>query len=240
MHESDVFDFMDRCNSFASPGPLLDELLGIAKQFGFNHLILSGVPIGGQKLAPMVELNGWPGGWFDRYVEQEYAAIDGVCRFSAEATKPFYWKDVPKPLADTEGSIRVANEATEFGICSGFAVPFLSFNHWQSVVSFASPSRDCSLPGRETAQLVSVATFAGAAVEALVCPQPELGPRLSEREKEILLWAAGGKTSSEVGEILGIAERTAKKHAANAREKLGVATTIQAVVEAIRRRIIHP
>lgn len=37
-----------------------------------------------------------------------------------------------------------------------------------------------------------------------------------------------------------IAERTVKLHSTWAREAFGVATTTQAVVEAVRRRLIHP
>ena len=140
-------------------------------------------------------------------------------------------------LSGTLGSLLIAGEAAEFGIRSGFAVPFLSFHHWQSVASFASPARDCSLSERERVQLVTIATFAGAAIETVGAPAPEKSP-LSARETEVLAWLANGKTSWEVGEILGIAEITVKKHARTIRERLGVATTVQAVVEAMRRRII--
>jgi LuxR family quorum sensing-dependent transcriptional regulator len=239
MLDSEAFAFMERCESYNSPQPLLDDLLQMASDFGFSHLILSGVPMGGQQLAAMVELNGWPEGWFERYSEQDYAAIDGVCRHSAATTRPFYWHDVPPELSETEGSRRVSKEAREFGIRSGFAVPFLSLQHWQSVVSFASGYDDCLMSDRERSQLVSMATFAGAAVEAMVSPS-DLTVRLTEREKEVLLWVAGGKTCYEIGEILGIAEVTVKKHTHNAREKLGVATTIQAVVQATRMRAISP
>ncbi|WP_292665020.1 hypothetical protein [Mesorhizobium sp.] len=45
------------------------------------------MPLSGQKLAPMVELNGWPAGWFERYVEAEHAAVDGVCIYSAKTVR---------------------------------------------------------------------------------------------------------------------------------------------------------
>jgi len=240
MIDADVFAFLERCNVYDSAGPLLDDLLRMAGNFGFNHLILSGVPMGGQRLAPMVELMGWPAGWFDRYCERAYAGVDGVCIHSGQTTRPFYWHDVPGRLADTEGSRRVADEATEFGIRSGFAVPFLSLNHWQSVVSFASPSNDCTMSDREKAQLVTMATMAGATVEALVYPEEDRPTLLTDREREVLLWVAAGKTQSEIGEILGIAEVTVKKHVTSAKGKLNVATAVQAVIQAARLRLIHP
>ena len=55
---------------------------------------------------------------------------------------------------------------------------------------------------------------------------------LSRREVECLQWLASGKTLFEAAQILGISERTIRFHISNARERLGVATTVQAIVTA--------
>ncbi|MEL7540451.1 MAG: LuxR C-terminal-related transcriptional regulator [Pseudomonadota bacterium] len=57
-------------------------------------------------------------------------------------------------------------------------------------------------------------------------------PALSRREVECLHWLASGKTLTEAATILGISERTLRFHIANARERLGVSTTVQAIVAA--------
>lgn len=61
---------------------------------------------------------------------------------------------------------------------------------------------------------------------------PSLNSPLSRREIECLQWLAVGKTISEAACILGISERTLRFHVTNARERLGVSTTMQAVVAA--------
>jgi len=63
---------------------------------------------------------------------------------------------------------------------------------------------------------------------------------LSEREIETLLWSARGKTSAEIATILGLSKRTVDFHIDNAREKLGVATRIEAVVKAASSGLIKP
>ena len=63
---------------------------------------------------------------------------------------------------------------------------------------------------------------------------------LSEREIEALVWSARGKTSGEIATILGLSKRTVDFHIDNAREKLGVATRIEAVVNAASAGIIKP
>lgn len=63
---------------------------------------------------------------------------------------------------------------------------------------------------------------------------------LNNREIETLTWAARGKTSAEIAEIVGLKKRTIDFHIDNARTKLGVATRIQAVVKAATGGLIEP
>jgi DNA-binding CsgD family transcriptional regulator len=62
---------------------------------------------------------------------------------------------------------------------------------------------------------------------------------LSRREHECLQWAAEGKTAWETGMILSIAEGTVVKILASAIRKLDCANKPQAVVKALRLRLIH-
>jgi len=66
-----------------------------------------------------------------------------------------------------------------------------------------------------------------------------LGVDLSEREVETLTWSARGKTSDEIGQIVGLTRRTVDFHLDNARGKLGVATRIEAVATAVAARLIE-
>ena len=70
--------------------------------------------------------------------------------------------------------------------------------------------------------------------------QPSLASPLSRREIECLQWLAVGKTISEAACILGISERTLRFHVTNARDRLGVSTTMQAVVAAALRYGFDP
>ena len=66
-------------------------------------------------------------------------------------------------------------------------------------------------------------------------PTPEalLSLGLTPRETEILFWVAHGKTSPEIGIIVGIAPATVKKHVANITAKLGVETRLAAALKAM-------
>lgn len=53
---------------------------------------------------------------------------------------------------------------------------------------------------------------------------------LTPREMEVLFWIQQGKTNAEIGEILGISERTAETHALRSYPKMGVENRYAALV----------
>jgi DNA-binding CsgD family transcriptional regulator len=63
---------------------------------------------------------------------------------------------------------------------------------------------------------------------------------LSNREAEMLTWAARGKTSLEIAQIVGLTKRTLDFHIENTRIKLGVTTRIEAAIRAMTWHMIEP
>jgi DNA-binding response OmpR family regulator len=106
----------------------------------------------------------------------------------------------------------------------------------------ALTDRDTELKGRQLGaddyvtkpidfdMLVAIieARLAGAARRKITPNQVGLNPR----ETEILTWAARGKTSAEIAQIVDLAKRTVDFHVDNARTKLNAATRMHAVVKA--------
>jgi DNA-binding NarL/FixJ family response regulator len=64
--------------------------------------------------------------------------------------------------------------------------------------------------------------------------------QLDDREIESLTWAARGKTSAEIAEILGVSKRTVDVRIDAARRKLGVTTRTEAAIKATTNRLIDP
>jgi DNA-binding CsgD family transcriptional regulator len=77
-----------------------------------------------------------------------------------------------------------------------------------------------------------------AALRGYVFAAP-IAPDLSDRECEILRWTALGKTSNEVGTILGLSTRTVNFHISEILFKLDARNKIQAVVKALMLDLIH-
>ena len=71
--------------------------------------------------------------------------------------------------------------------------------------------------------------------EQQTAPLPQAFERLglSQREAEVLLWVAQGKTNIEIGIILGLSPRTVQKHLERIFQKLGVETRTAAAMRAL-------
>ena len=64
-------------------------------------------------------------------------------------------------------------------------------------------------------------------------PKPLASLGLTPREAEVLLWVAQGKSNGDITIILGMAEKTVKKHLGNVFEKLGVESRNAATLRAL-------
>lgn len=61
---------------------------------------------------------------------------------------------------------------------------------------------------------------------------------LTRREKEVLVWYGRGKTAWEIAQIMTISVRTVEWYAEEARDKLDVSSTRQAVAVALSTGLI--
>ena len=72
----------------------------------------------------------------------------------------------------------------------------------------------------------------------LAAPWPEPAgarPVLTRRQRECLAWVEQGKSSADIGTILGLSPETVNEHVGEACRRLGVRTRVQAVVAARAR-----
>jgi len=84
-------------------------------------------------------------------------------------------------------------------------------------------------------KLVWLAQAANGAIASIIAHEttPPNTQELKEREREVLRWTAVGKTSSEIGVILGISTRTVNFHITAILAKLDAVNKTQAVIRAL-------
>ncbi|MEM8572224.1 MAG: LuxR C-terminal-related transcriptional regulator [Pseudomonadota bacterium] len=142
---------------------------------------------------------------------------------------PFYWDELPQNTSDQIVVGEQKNQACVNGMC----IPVFGPNGRNGVACFELPegiSRLCPETLQEmqwSAQLAHVRYC-----ELWV---PELGPRprLTPRERQVLVWVARGKSNPLIAEILGISAHTVDAHLRRIFVKLGVFDRITAAVRAI-------
>ncbi|WP_245288358.1 LuxR family transcriptional regulator [Bradyrhizobium sp. Ec3.3] len=182
---------------------------------------------------PLV-ISTYPNDWVAHYVRSRYERLDPIITRSLQNTEPFQWGlDVPsRPISPTQR--KFLEEASEFGIRLGFTVPIHDEDGSVAALTFAADQRrprfeECIDLNGPALQLMA-RCFHSQVRRKLLHQLTIDGILLSPRELECLDWAAKGKTAWEIGRILGISHNTVAYYLRSARDKLGVRTTVQAVM----------
>ena len=136
------------------------------------------------------------------------------------------------------------DEAREFGIASGMTIPIHDPGGQYSFFSVSSDtgSRTFRDLVEETSLLTQLLALHAHSVtmEFLAAddddPEPEL--RLTDRERECLLWTTQGKTSWEISQIIGRSNATVNYHLQKATRKLDACNKVQAAFKAHERRLL--
>jgi DNA-binding NarL/FixJ family response regulator len=102
-----------------------------------------------------------------------------------------------------------------------------------SAVRLVSPSRTMAAPARAVTAPTPRPTL-------VVVPMERRPHSLTAREREVLSLLCQGLPNKMIERHLGISFGTVKCHVRNILSKLGVASRVQAVIEAHRRRLLQP
>ena len=177
----------------------------------------------------------WPNEWLSRWTSRGYLQDDPIVRELRRKSLPHRWS-TSEGAADKTGT-RILEEAGEFQMNAGFAVPVYNGHGLSVVVSMATDNYD--LGNKEEVCLHMAAIYFHAQLERIRAQGvlPRLS-RLTPRERECLSWLAAGKTDWEIAQILNIAEQTVHEYVQNALIKLNATTRAQAVAIAIHTRQI--
>jgi len=233
----EVFEFIENLDRLSTVSAVMDATERVLGRYGFAHFSFSGVPYDSDSMPGVVLAHRIPAELFKLYVARRYADIDPTMRHLRRTTEPFKWLDVPYNAEREPKAAELSALVTDFGLSQGFFVPIPSPAGTFGNVWMAGPKPE--LTARVRPALHLVALYAFDRVHRLVGRLPDQRPRLTAREREVLVWTAHGKSAWEIGEILGIAKRTVDEHAQSAFRKLGAANRTQAVAIAVRERLIN-
>jgi LuxR family quorum-sensing system transcriptional regulator CciR len=214
---------------------LSDALEEVTGELGFTYFALSHHVDIRRATQPAIRLHNYPDDWADYYDDQGLGVSDPVFRASHVTSVGFAWSQIDRMIVLTPSDRAMLERAGERGISDGFTIPANVPGEAHGSCSFANPRgvamREEDLP---VAQLVGAFAFEAARrLWRVRSPALAAAPRLTDRQRECLLWVARGKSDWEISRILGIEHETVVRHLKQARERYGVAKRTMLAVQAL-------
>lgn len=263
MNATELQTHLRRLATFATgnPGDTRERLTTICHEIGsrlgFDRFVYALRVPSSFAASEIVHLKGYPEEWLTRYWERSYFAVDPVIAYCTRNILPITWQRL-LPDASAIGR-RFFGEASEFGLRSGISVPIHDPHGGFGILSLAHDRGTARSRRDDEHALAFAQLFApyiheatrrvhGTAIELDRSERSPRGKRptrpsvrnLSVREEDCLRWAADGKTSWEIAQVLAISERTVNFHFDNSVAKLNAVNRQHAIAIAVALHIVTP
>lgn len=232
-----AFDLIDGLDGLSDPLDVQKTIFELVARCGFSYFAITRLPQPGERIGPNLLLSVWPEGWLSHYDRVGHYRHDPVVRHCLRTTEPFAWNEVPDATDADPRSRRVMEEAREYGMGAGYCVPIHDAHGFQGGISMAGEQIELPPRVRRAVHLLGLYAWSAAARTTVRRRKPA-GRLLSGRERDVLSFAAQGRTREETADLLGVSVETVSTHLRNARTKIGTRNTTHTVIEALRLREI--
>lgn len=227
-----------------------DALFDFGKTLGFDRCLVAIVPKAGMGLDQAFLRSNYPADWRQFYDTEKLVHVDPTVAHCVAHSTSLIWS--PGLFRSNPQQV-MYEEASAHGLRSGVTLPMHGPKGELGILCFVNDARPSKQFDRDVRQVLPELSYlrdmafesgvdfalmgaAAASGEPLAVPSPL--PRLTARELECLQWTMAGKTSWEIGRILGISESTVNYHVGNFNAKLEVANRHQAVVKALKLGVL--
>lgn len=202
----------------------------------------------------------YPRSWERTYIQNDFIHSDPALARSRRTNTPFCWSELKLPARNGRKrppEVRTMDAAREFGFTDGLVVPFhyrdrFGAVHSSSTVFFwedQQQSFEKLLEGHRPELHLLMIYWVQRAMDIVNRDQRNaptiLKPadtaeaiKLTGREKEVMAWAARGKTMADTAEILGLSPETVEGFIKQALRKLDASNKTHGVAKSIALGII--
>lgn len=229
--------YFERVNQAPTAEALAELIADEIGQIGLSNFVIYQKAFSGSEYTA----SNYPVAWTEKYTREGYADIDPVFKLIRRNQRGFRWTEdlLDQQLTLTTKERSMFEDAKSFGLAEGYTFVFHGFGSHITFVSFCTDKTTAEPEVMRTASVIADAAhhrFGELQREA----REEDGLVLTKREKECMYWAIQGKTDWEIGRILSIKQSTVHSHLENAKDKLGVANRVQAVIKCMDYGIVTP
>lgn len=232
----DAYEFIEVIQDLASTHEIMDAMQPLVSRLGMQYFCFNYLSNDAQHIEDLAKR--LPEDWVKLYVEQNLVQVDPSFRHCRRAVRPYRWfKESPYDPETEPRAAQVVQRARDFGLLDGLVIPIACPGGKVGHVWMGGRTLDieeCELPAVHL-----MALYAFDRVLRLQLPPGGEKAKLTTREREVMTWFARGKSSWEVGEILGIAKRTVEHHAYAIYKKVGAENRVQAIMIALRDQLIQ-
>lgn len=234
----DILQILKQIDQAETPEAALRVFKSYISKLGFDRFFVSQLV---NPLSPLARkammFTDWPDDLVEERTKKGQMLNDPVVIYGLRSRTPFTWQtafDYEKRYGTG-----MKETAIEYDMNDGYMFPMRRPGSVDGGISLSTKKLDISPDSRAELELACMHCYYR--LEALHPPLPkEPEVRLAPRERDVLQFAAVGKTFWEMSVIMGISEAAAKDSMRRARQKLDCVNTTQAVSRAISRDLILP
>jgi len=236
---NDVHTFVREANRATRHADLSHLLDGVVRELGFDYFsVVQHADLKSTAPQDFLHIVNFPQSWQAAVVARGYFADDPIHVACQKTAAGFLWSSVGEILPLNTRHRTILEAAAKEGLGDGFAVPVHLPGELAGSSSFAMRF------GREAPQeslplMQYVGCFAFEAGRRILSADKrrravETGPpKLTGRQLDCMVLAAGGATDAQIARRLGISEKTAHQHVEEAKQRYGVSTRTLLVVRAL-------
>lgn len=250
---------IEALNGSTSPEEVFELVCATAAPLGYRWVGLFALTDEAAAVAgassPIV-ISNYPDGFAASYLRLERHAVDPVLALASETLTALLWEDVVSGKSLSQEQRELDAERREAGLHDEATCPIHGAQGQLFALRFArSEPAPCDRTQTATLQILAIHVYYALARIWAEATRPaaasgslaDHGQRsiaglcaLSQREQEVMLWTARGKSASSISVILDLSENTVNFYVKNAMRKLGTTNRVVAVVLAVRAGLIAP
>jgi LuxR family transcriptional regulator, quorum-sensing system regulator BjaR1 len=183
---------------------------------------------------------GFDPAWIAQYERHRFRTHDPIPDAIMRAAKPLTWSQALEQAPMTDEVRKFVGSMQAHGLVHGFGVPLFGPNARNAYASFGFDKADYGLEEVRKNRLWAIAQAAHLRLCCIVNETYGSSDKaLSPRERDVLEFVARGKSSSEIGEILGISSETVDTYLKRTFLKLGASSRVGAAIRALRLGLIQ-
>jgi DNA-binding CsgD family transcriptional regulator len=229
--------FIEISLSCKTAGELFDRFRAALQQLGFDRIVFSLMTdhLRQGLFARHGIASNYPQDWMRHYMASGYEDMDPVRQWVVTADGPFCWRDPVRARCLSPAQRNLLDQGEEAGLKDGIGIPLRGANGALAGIGAASSSGRLGLTPALLGRANLLAQQFYVAYLVLHAPRHTLAPVvLSEPEREVLKWSAGGKSKREIAEILGVSRHTIDYHCRRMLVRLDVPNVTAAVMRAVQ------